>query len=198
MVWGKALYSSMKVISNSGWTVPNNLVDASWFFLNLGESITQHRNSAANQQSVSPSQTSAGDGFFSTSANFLKKAAGWTAASAGHISRPGSAKASGIWFIWSSIWTNFRKIPHSRHLRRCCQVSLPLVAKRFWKTGRSVSKTWQQHQRNTASVSSQRCLRITPAVGMLHIVTLWMHPDTWVMLGFKSFFGPKSLQSLRP
>lgn len=60
----------------------------------------------------------------------------------------------------------------------------------FLRNGTSVSKTWQQHQRNAASVSSQRCLRITPAVGMLHIVTLWMHADTWGMLGFKaSFFG---------
>ena len=132
----------------------------------------------------------ASDVFFSTSENFLKKAAGF-AASAGHISRPGSAKASGIWFIWSPTWTNFRKIPHSRHVRRCCQVLLSLVGKRFWQTGRSVSKTWQQHQRNAASVSSQRCLRITPAVGMLHIVTLWMHADTWGDVGLTkaSFFG---------
>ena len=72
----------------------------------------------------------------------------------------------------------------------------------FLRNGTSVSKTWQQHQRNTASVSSQRCLRITPAVGMLHIVTLWTHPDTWVMLGFKSIFwtqiSSKSKTKKRP
>ena len=41
-------------------------------------------------------QTSAGDVVFSTSENFSKKLLAGQQLNAGHISRPGSAKASGI------------------------------------------------------------------------------------------------------
>lgn len=181
MVWGKALYSSMKVISNSGWTILTI-----WLMLHgsFKFGAKYHTTSKLGCESTERPLTDV----LPPAKIFSRKL----------LASQLLPVTSVVQDLPRQVGTNFRNIPHSSHVRRWCQVSLPLVAKRFWKTGRSGSKTWQQHQRNAASVSSQRCLRITPAVGMLHIVTLWTHPDTWVMLGFKSFFGPKSLQSLRP
>ena len=76
MVWGKALYSSMKVISNSGWTILTIWLMLHGSFKFGGK---YHTTSKLGRESTER-QTSAGDVVFSTSENFLKKAAGWTAA----------------------------------------------------------------------------------------------------------------------